>query len=237
MSAIKNQDTLAHFDERAADWGQLYKRPQFQDRLQLFLNGITNNVTPQSTILDYGCGTGRIAMELATCGYHVKGIDGASEMINEARCEAKNKKISNISFEVINPSTWHSSQQYNAIICSSVLQYIPDDKSLLEQFAEALTPGGILLISVPYLFSITGTIEDTFRSCRYLITSNKHDIHFSKHRYTRTAFKLMLDQTGFEPPSWTSFEFPFFNQIGIRLSRIPMLGVLMLANTRRINTP
>lgn len=233
----KSHDTLAHFDERANSWNQLYERPQFRDRLSLFVNGIKNNVAPQSTILDYGCGTGRIAIELAACGYHVNGVDGARGMIEKARFEAKSRKLTSITFETIDPIVWHPQQQYDAIICSSVLEYIPADESLLVCFADALVPEGTLLISIPYAYSLTGRMEDVLRFFSHLINTRERDVQFAQRRYTRTAFTQTLERIGFEVPRWTSFELPILNQIGVRLSRIPLLGVMMLANTRRSNKP
>lgn len=232
---MKKHTTLEHFDKRSTSWNQLYERAQFQDRLLLFINGIKENVAPQSTILDYGCGTGRIALELAASGYQVKGIDGSCGMIKEARSAAENRNLPLISFETIDPAGWHPQQQYDAIVCSSVLEYVPDDESLLSRFAEALPPGGTLLISVPYAYSLTGIIEDAVHSCSHLITTRKHDIQFAQHRYTRTDFTQTLKRVGFEEPKWTSFELPILKQIGVRLSRIPLFGVMMLANTRRRN--
>lgn len=233
MTTIKDKVVLAHFDERSIQWNQLYERSQFQDRLSLFVNKIKKNVPPQSMILDYGCGTGRIAIELATCGYQVKGVDGASGMIQKARSEAENQKLLLASFETIEPSTWRPPQQYDAIVCSSVLEYVPNDELLLFRFAEALVPGGILLVSIPYAFSLTGVIEDFFNFCRHIVSGHNHDVQFAHRRYTRSGFKKILNKVGFESPIWTSFEFPMFGHFGVRLSRIPILGVMLLANTRR----
>ena len=76
MNEGVENDPLRHFDERSEEWEDLYARPQFQDRLQLFINGVKETVPEGSRILDYGCGTGTIALKLAECGYQVVGIDG-----------------------------------------------------------------------------------------------------------------------------------------------------------------
>jgi hypothetical protein len=43
----------------------------------------------------------------------------------------------------------------------------------------------------------------------------------------------MLERAGFEPPQWTSFELPLLGALGVGLSRMPMLGAMLLATTRR----
>src|SRR3990172_2694665 len=45
-------------------------------------------------ILDVGCGTGDLVISLVKTGYDAIGIDFASNMIEEARSDAKNAKIS-----------------------------------------------------------------------------------------------------------------------------------------------
>jgi 2-polyprenyl-3-methyl-5-hydroxy-6-metoxy-1,4-benzoquinol methylase len=234
MSSLKDQDTLVHFNERAANWNHLYQKPQFKDRLSLFVNAINSHVAPHSKVLDYGCGTGRIAMELAINGYQVLGVDGAREMIETARSEAINRELSSISFETIEPATWIPRQEFDAIVCSSVLEYVPNDQSLLNLFAKALVPGGTLLVSIPYKYSLIGMIKDCVGIYRNLISTNKHDIQYAKRRYSRMSFSQSLKTAGFTTPNWTSFELPAFNQFGVRLSRSPYLGVMMLADTKRL---
>ena len=50
----------------------------------------------QNLILDLGCGTGRMTLELAKRGYDMTGIDYSAEMLDIARSEAEKKKITNI---------------------------------------------------------------------------------------------------------------------------------------------
>jgi len=230
---MNEHETLVHFDKRAKNWNELYQRPQFLDRLSLFVNGIKKSVKSHSRILDYGCGTGRIAIELAACGYLVTGVDGSSGMIKKARLEAENRNLTSVTFQTINPTTWHPQEQYDAVVCSSVIEYVYEDKLLLSHFAEAVKPGGTLLISAPYAFSIVGILEDVIRLSRHMITIRELDVQFSHRRYTRSAFAQMLENIGFETPVWTSFELPVLNQLGVCLSRIPFLGVMMLAHTHR----
>ena len=48
--------------------------------------------TPVREVLDLGCGTGRMAFELAKRGYDVVGVDGSFEMLDQALAAAPTKK-------------------------------------------------------------------------------------------------------------------------------------------------
>jgi 2-polyprenyl-3-methyl-5-hydroxy-6-metoxy-1,4-benzoquinol methylase len=234
MTLLKDKNPLVHFDERADSWHQLYEKPQFIDRLALFVNGIRKSVTSDCKILDYGCGTGRIAIELAKLTYQVHGVDGSRGMIERARAEALKYNFPWLTYETIEPEIWYPRQQYDAIVCSSVLEYVPDDKQLLGNFAKGLVPGGILLISVPYKFSAVGIMGKVFHTCNRIISAPEHDVQFAHRRYSRTAFAKALLQVGLETINWTSFELPVLNQFGVRLSRVPIIGVMMLVTAKRI---
>lgn len=47
-----------------------------------------------------------------------------------------------------------STATFGAIICTEVLEHVPDPQIVLHEAARVLRPGGILLITVPFLFGI-----------------------------------------------------------------------------------
>jgi len=58
-----------------------------------YLHGEADLVTellgdPPASVLDAGCGTGRVAIELARRGYHVLGVDAEPAMLTTARAKA-----------------------------------------------------------------------------------------------------------------------------------------------------
>ena len=55
-----------------------------------------SHLTPSSTVLDIGCGTGSFALRLAPHAAHVHGLDYSSEMIRIARGKATD--VSNVTF-------------------------------------------------------------------------------------------------------------------------------------------
>jgi SAM-dependent methyltransferase len=97
-------------------------------------------------VLDYGCGPGRLSVLLAGAGFRVRGVDISSGMIEQAR--ALDRQGLNLEFDVIsNSAEALAPASCDAIVCSSVIEYVVDADALLRQFHAALRRPGVLLIS------------------------------------------------------------------------------------------
>ena len=226
----ESPDALAHFDQRSGDWDELYSRPQFKDRLRLFVKSVASHVAPGGRILDYGCGTGKIAVELAKAGYHVLGIDGAQGMIEEASKTASSLGLRNIEFaHLADPEAWEPSDTYDAVVCSSVIEYVSDDRKLAGKLATAVAAGGWLFISIPSRMSLVGKLEDLVGH----IKGRNRDVLFANRRYSRKEFGGLLSTMQLETRKVISFEFPVLGSIGVLLSRIPFVGVMSLVIARK----
>jgi SAM-dependent methyltransferase len=104
-------------------------------------------VSDESTILDYGCGYGRILGELFNEGYeNLIGLDFSPAMIAAARAE-----YPEIQFEVVESSTIPlPDASVDGVLLFSVLTCIPTDegqRALLKEVHRVLNRGGLLYIS------------------------------------------------------------------------------------------
>lgn len=81
------------------------------------------------TVLDAGCGTGRLAQKLINIGFDVYGIDIASNCLDAGI---------NIPFEVtaLNDLSGHNDNSFDAILCFDVLEHLPSQ--LLESSIKEL---------------------------------------------------------------------------------------------------
>lgn len=113
----------------------------------LNLRRIRQWVSDESTILDYGCGYGRILGELHNEGYEsLIGLDFSPAMIAAARAQ-----YPEIAFEVVQSSTIPlPDASVDGVLLFSVLTCIPTDegqRALLKEVNRVLNRGGLLYIS------------------------------------------------------------------------------------------
>lgn len=224
------------FDGETKQFAANYqKKASFKDRLQIFVNAVQNTTPIPAQILDFGCGPGIISMQLARLGYDVMGLDGSAEMVRVAREQAEKCGIKNISFN-------HSqadhvelpTARFDAVVCSSVVEYVAEDMALISKLIASLKPGGHLIISVPHANSLVGSAEDIMRSVKSVTRGHRgRHLSYSLRRYHKTEFSSKLKHLGLVDIRCKSFEFPWFGSIGIRLSRFSLLGAMTLIQGQR----
>jgi glycosyltransferase involved in cell wall biosynthesis/2-polyprenyl-3-methyl-5-hydroxy-6-metoxy-1,4-benzoquinol methylase len=228
--------TTTYFTAEAERFHLLYqKKLCFQDRLNLFVEAVQRTTPAPAKILDFGCGAGNIAIALGAAGYEVLGLDGASGMVETARANAARLNLDKVRFQQVNAEEFDGRfGNFDAIVCSSVVEYIEDDLGLLKNFIGALRPGGCLIFSVPHSVSLFGKAEDVMRlSGSYLRREGSRHLSFTSRRYQRNKLFSEIEKMGFKVSKSTTFEFPLFGQLGIKLSRWPLIGRMMLVEGRR----
>jgi SAM-dependent methyltransferase len=103
-----------------------------------------------ATILDVGCGTGRQALELASRGYEVMGLDLSLPMLTRASDEAQQRGLK-INFVQADMCEIDFNESFDAAFCvGSTYGFFDDDKNnhVIERLHRALKPGGTLLLEV-----------------------------------------------------------------------------------------
>lgn len=111
-------------------------------------------------VLDLGCGVGRHVITAYTLkNVHSVGVDlcfndlkTAGERFEEEFFEKDNTK-KNFGLSVANAlSLPFADNCFDKVICSEVLEHIPDYKSVIKEIRRVLKPGGIFAASVPRFF-------------------------------------------------------------------------------------
>ena len=134
-----------HFNHRA----EFFDSPKNQFLADLVNAEIKQQVSELSTksILDFGGGTGLIALPLAKQAKSVTLVDIAEKMLEQARIKVKNQKLKNLHLIQQDLVLQPLEQRFDLIIVSRVLHHMPHLDSSLAMFQEHLTPGGRLLIA------------------------------------------------------------------------------------------
>jgi 2-polyprenyl-3-methyl-5-hydroxy-6-metoxy-1,4-benzoquinol methylase len=143
----------AFFDKLAGNWSQAHYGPRgaMVARIARFAGALENLVPPGAEILDYGCGSGDIAAALAARGYRVEGRDMSPNMIAQARAIHADSGVRFAVTESVgaDADVEPGDGTFDAIVCSSVLEYVNDVPGSLRSLVGAVKPGGWLLATVP----------------------------------------------------------------------------------------
>ena len=141
------------WDSESQHWTMKYaKRTSYFYRCRTFYEFFKTAGLQCASILDYGCGSGDISFPMLQDGHSVIGVDIAEAMINKACDRAKAYGPSlNASYQHLNDNivATISLKKFDVVVCSSVLEYVDDDMSLVRMFHSTLKDGGFLLVSVP----------------------------------------------------------------------------------------
>lgn len=102
-------------------------------------------------VLDAGCGDGLLALSLAEQhrGWSLLGVDLGQELLRGARVRALTRKLPNVRFERADLTRAVPQRGFDVVLAIECLEEIEDDQVALRVMANALAPGGMMVVHVP----------------------------------------------------------------------------------------
>lgn len=110
-------------------------------------------LTPQSTVLEIGCGTGSLALRLSPHAAEQHCFDFSGQMLAIARRKAEAAGVDNVTFHegVLEDVPRVAPGPYDCVNAYSILHLLPDPADALRKLFALLKPGGHLVSSTVVL--------------------------------------------------------------------------------------
>lgn len=139
---------------------QVEERHWWHRQKRRIIHSLINRYHSQpGKVLDVGCGSGKILVELQSQGWQAEGVD--TVVAQARRRDLKLKKI-NLQTQPLP----YRKNYFDLVICLDTLEHMADDRLLMAEMARVVKPGGTIIISVPAyqrLFSYWDTMLGHFR--------------------------------------------------------------------------
>ena len=214
-------------EEIAAGWTAGYARGAFARRLDLIRLILRRHVRPGDSWVDLGCGSGVLCRELLALGASVVAVDGSPRMLSHARERIGSEYAGRVKWIQSDVQSIEAVKNgaFNGVLCSSVVEYLDRPDALLKEVARILSPGGVLVISVPPPLSAVRVLQKGIRAFVSMFGKDKFRyLSVSRLEVSPRVIGRLLQEAGFLVIRSTKYD-PVLPRVLLRLVRPALLVV------------
>lgn len=135
------------FDKEATTWDEIPARVKLANDLAA---AISDEILLTSTmdVLDFGCGTGLLTLQLQPVVHSITGVDSSRGMIDVLKAKIDRQNLPNIKTQYLDTEKGDILEgTYHLIVSGMTLHHIKEIRRLLDQFYRILAPSGYLCIA------------------------------------------------------------------------------------------
>lgn len=139
--------TRRDFDKAAAGWDDNPRRRQLAAAVSAAISADVP-LQPGMQALEYGCGTGLCGLQLAGEIGHLTAVDSSAGMLAELAKKVASLGLGNVTPRVVAPEDRElTAESYDLVFSCMVLHHVVDIRTLLQDIATALKPGGFVALA------------------------------------------------------------------------------------------
>ncbi|KAB2933904.1 MAG: methyltransferase domain-containing protein [Leptonema illini] len=144
-------------------------------------------------IIDLGCGTGDLAVEIAGSGARVVGVDASEEMLRRAR-EKWSGDFPDIRFERADIRNLSRYSGFDAAFSNATLHWVKEAEQAAKQIAGVLRPGGRFVAE----FGGYRNVEQICRALTEAANAAGLGIEYPWYYPEADEYRVVLEKAGFE---------------------------------------
>lgn len=177
----KHQE-VKNFDQDAVQWDEHPSKVKMAtDAAAAILREVT--LTADMEVMDFGCGTGLLGLQLLPQVKSLTGVDSSQGMLTVLRNKIKTLGLANVRTQFLDLASGERPVgRYHLIVSSMTLHHVPDTAALFTEWFDLLHPGGQVA------FADLDAEDGTFHS------DNTGVFHFG---FDRSKLAQLLHEAGF----------------------------------------
>ena len=148
--------------------------------------------------LEVGSGTGVYTEKLLRRGEVVAAdVDPACLELVRVRCASPRLECIQLDLDAAEDFDQLRDRQFDTVISVNVLEHIANDVGAVQNLSRALQPGGRLILYVPAMPSLFGTLDETAgHHRRYTLTGLSALVELTGHRVVHASYKNAVSAVG-----------------------------------------